>query len=231
MKHLMRTSLCVLVLAACGEKPAPQAAGNTAPAPTADKIAWDDPSKGGELDWPMSGAEAMPTVGASAFGRTGTPGQGSQAIWKRLSSYSGSFLRSWRQALEADDAPPPNDIVDAFNELAFAVTGPTGFWRKTVPGRWLGCESTPDSAPCKKVQELNKDLEQWDQIQKQIESLAPDKSAVFLARNEARILLYLDTYVPTEPSSEAMKATPFYQKNLAQVMDTMANTGTNANDL
>lgn len=219
--------LCIaLAPAACGKDDGgggvPAAPTGVTAAPTAGGVQWDDPNKQSELDWPMQGADAMPVAGASSFARGAAEGQGSQAIWKRLSSYGGSFLRQWKSALQADGAAEPADIVDAFNELAVAVTGPAGFWRKTVPKSWLGCGELAESAPCKKMAELDKELAQWDEVQKQIESLEPERSARFLARNEARILLYLDTYVPDEPSAEAMRTTKFYRKHLASVLDAWA---------
>lgn len=222
--------VCVAMLAtACSkDAPAPASPTGTAPAPTAEQVKWDDPNKPVGLDWPMPGADATPSVAAGAFGRGNN--QGALAIWKRLSKYSGTFLKAWRQSLEAADIPSASDVVDAFNELALAVTGPTGFWRKTVPNRWLGCDAMAETEACKKVASLQKELEQWDAIQKQIETLESEQANQFLSRNEQRITLYLDTYVPNEPSADAMKSTPFYKKNLAQVLDTWAATPTNTGD-
>jgi hypothetical protein len=226
---LIGLAIISVALSACQkDSPSP----GTATAPTAQTVGWDDPAKAGGIDWPMPGAEANPAVGASAFSRGGS-NQGALAIWKRLSKYGGSFLKHWRQSLDSADMPSHTDVVDAFNELALAVTGPTGFWRKTVPNRWFGCEAMADSAPCKKLSSMYKELEQWDAIQKQIESLEGNQATQFLARNEARISLYLDTYVPAEPSADAMRTTPFYQKHLASVLDTMAGqpAPTNNDDL
>ena len=225
---LVGLALISVALFAC-QKDSPSA--GTATAPTAQTVGWDDPAKAGGIDWPMPGAEANPAVGASAFSRGGN-NQGVLAIWKRLSKYGGSFLKHWRQSLEAADMPASTDVVDAFNELALAVTGPTGFWRKTLPARWLGCETETHSEPCRKLGELQPDLAQWDNVQKEIEQLAPERAAHFLARNEARILAYLDMYVPAEPNAEAMAKTPFYQKHLAKVMGARFGSGSaNQDDL
>jgi len=218
--------MCIALIAtACGKDgPAP----SQTDAATAGQVAADDRTHPVALDWPMPGSDPTPSLAAGGLGRG--QNQGALTLWRRLSKYSGTFLKAWRQSLEAADMPTAGDVVDAFNELALAVTGPTGFWRKTVPNRWLGCDAMAESAPCKKVASLQKELEQWDAIQKQIENLEADQANQFLARNEARITLYLDTYVPAEPSADAMKSTPFYKKNLAEVLDTWARQPTGADD-
>lgn len=181
-----------------------------------------------DLTWPLPGDEAAPALGASV----GTDRDSAQVIWRRLGDYGDSFLGPWKKALKAPDAPPPGDVLDAFNELSLAVTGPTGFWRKTVPNQWLGCDATPESAPCKRIAELQAELATWDAVNKQILALDPKKASGFLQRNEARLVGYLETYVPREPSAGAMKETAFYRKHLAAVLETMAGSGpSNANDL
>ena len=203
----------------------------TTPAPSVKSVDWDSPDKVSEVEWPVAGVAPSESTDVAAFGR-GSGNAGVLKIWRRLATYGGTYLKSWRDLLDASAPPPANELVDAFNELALAVTGPTGFWRKTLPARWLGCETETHSEPCRKLGELQPDLAQWDNVQKEIEQLAPERAAHFLARNEARILAYLDMYVPAEPNAEAMAKTPFYQKHLAKVMGARFGSGSaNQDDL
>ena len=52
-------------------------------------------------------------------------------MWSELSAFEGSFLKSYRGAFKGD-APEPVEVLEAFNELGYAVTGHGGFWRRPV---------------------------------------------------------------------------------------------------
>lgn len=192
-------------------------------APTADKVQWDP--KGAPNDapeWPMK-AETITPSAATSFAKSPGATAGPTApneLWSRLKPFSGSYLKAWRSQLDADPASA-TDVVDAFNELAIQVTGPTGFWRKTLPDQWLGCAENGETPPCQKMAAMKDELTQWDGIQKQIQELEPEKAQKFVQKNYAKLVSYLETYVPEEPSAAAMKKTPFYQKHLASVLDGM----------
>lgn len=201
--------VCVM-MASCREAPPA--------APSVDAVSWDDASATTELDWPMQGVAASsadPTAFATPDG-----GGATIEIWRRLSPYASTFLRSWRSALEGTDDPAAMDVLDAFNELAYAITGPGGFWRKTVPQQWLGCGVDAATPPgCEQMTQAERELGRWDAIQKQIGELSPEQAARFLSRNKKRILAYLDTYVPSAPSATGMRDTAFYRTTLAAVLE------------
>ncbi len=211
-----------LALGGCKKDAEPAAPAPAAKeAPAAGKVNWDSPDKAQsttEVDWPIAGVAAGAPGGAQSFAKGGAVVH-PNAVWQKLGEYKGTvFLKQWRENLSGDPGSA-TDIVDAFNELAYAVTGPAGFWRKTVPNQWLGCVENAETEPCKKVTEMQKELGQWDKIQDAISKLAPEKAAAFLSRNSSRMLAYMDTYVPTEPSMTAIKTTPFYKKHLAAALD------------
>lgn len=203
------------------KKDEPAAGAAAAPA---GQVAWD-PKSGpvdGAPEWPVS-PESLAAATAEQFAKKVSTVAGPTApaeFWNRLKDFDGSYLKNWRAQLQADPASA-TDVVDAFNELAIQVTGPTGFWRKTVPEQWLGCKENGETPPCQKMAELKSELAQWDAISQQISALPPEKAKAFVQKNLARMNAYLDTYVPVEPSSEAMKKTAFFQKHLATLLDGM----------
>lgn len=137
-------------------------------------------------------------------------------VWERLSEYEAHYLRSWSSALHA---PPerPLDVLEAFNELAYSVTGPGGFWRKTLPG-WLGCASDAETAPCVALTDAASEFEKWDALQGKIQKLSERKARRFLVKHHEELIEYLDTYVPAEPNDTAMRQTKFYETHLAASM-------------
>ncbi len=185
----------------------------------ANPSSWDSDD---ELVWPMDQtllAAAAPAAGqeSKAFG-IGGGGNAVNGIWKKLEGYQSSYLKTWADAL-AEPPASATEVVDAFNELAFAVTGPQGFWRNTLPKKWLGCENDPESEPCQKLSAEVPKLRKWDKIQAKLSKMSAGKAARFLGRNQGRIMAYFDNYVPQEPSGAAMKDTGFYKDNLEGLLD------------
>lgn len=150
----------------------------------------------------------------AAFGTLG--GNGTAEVWAQLGTYQASYLKTWKGAF--GDSGSANDVVDAFNELAFAVTGPTGFWRDTLPKKWLGCENNQESEPCVQLGKALPELEKWDSVQKKLSNMSEKKAAKFLNRNRTRMLTYFEHYVPQDTSASAMKATGFYKAHLEGVL-------------
>ena len=203
------------LLGGCKKDAAPSAS------PTAGKVAWDDPAKASAgLDWPMSGVPAASAGGTQSFGRGDGGSHTSGEVWQKLGVHAETFLKTWRSQLREPSAAP-SEVLDAFNELAYQITGPTGFWRKTLPQQWLGCSANPDSEACVSVAKVLGELSQWDDIQKRIGGLEASQAKAFLERNAGRMLAYLETYVPAEASSSGMKDTDFYKKKLASILDSV----------
>ena len=148
-------------------------------------------------------------------------------LWSQLGTYGSSHLRTWKDALSAPN-PNARDILDAFNELGYMVTGPAGFWRKTVPEQWFGCQSTPDSVACATLAATSTgELAKWDAFQKEVSEVPDGKELAFLRKNHKRMMDYLETWVPRTPSMSDMQATGFYKEKLEKVMGATAT----ANDL
>ncbi len=189
-------------------------------APAEEKVAapqnWDD-----DLVWPMD-AQLIAAVDtpkgdgeAKEFGVGG--GKAVAHVWAKMATYDSSYLKRWSDVLHQEPSSPA-EVVDAFNELAFAVTGPKGFWRDTLPNSWLGCQNNPESEPCLKLKEAEPELQKWDKIQAKLSKMSDRKAKRFLSRNEARMMAYFDNYVPSDPSASAMKETGFYKTHLDGVM-------------
>ena len=144
-------------------------------------------------------------------------GSGGDRVWQRLSAYEGTLLKSWRGAFD-NVQTDPMDVLDAFNEVAFATTGPAGFWRRTVPARWLGCSFEAASAPCRALSAAGEEFARWDDLQARISALEPHQARRFLARNSRDMLAYLDRYVPAKATAPAMRETPFFADRLAEAL-------------
>ena len=147
-------------------------------------------------------------------------GSNTLGLWKRLGNYGDEYLRAWKSSL-ADPDPAPRDVLDAFNELAYAVTGPRGFWRDTVPNKWLGCASDAGAPACKTL--TANDWASWDKLQEEIGNVPSGQEAAFIAKNGKRMMAYLDTYVPEAPSMSGMKQTAFFKAELAEKMGATAS--------
>jgi hypothetical protein len=149
-------------------------------------------------------------------------------LWARLGSYESSHLRTWKDALASPD-PSTREVLDAFNELGYTITGPAGFWRKTVPNQWFGCDTDTTSVVCKTLAASSAgELKEWDAFQTEIAELPDGKEIAFLRKNLKRMMTYLDTWVPRTASMSDMQATGFYKEKLEKVMGATATT---ANDL
>lgn len=148
---------------------------------------------------------------------TGRSGAKTSQIWARLQAYKGTYLRKFMAAYDKPD-PTAMDTLEAFNELAYQITGPGGFWRKDVPNQWLGCRNQPDSAACGAIETMADDMGRWDGIQEQIVGLDEARAGAFLDQHAGEILTYLDTMVPEELSSAGMQRTPLFEKGLKAAM-------------
>lgn len=132
----------------------------------------------------------------------------------RMDRYTDGYLKAWKEKLRAPK-PEAMDVLEAWTELMLQISGPGGFWKKTVPTLWYGCGEDPASDPCKRLETASRDLAKWDAMQAQIGSLGRGQASGFLRRNQKKLVEYLDTAVPDEPSLSAMQATPFYKQHLA----------------
>ena len=97
------------------------------------------------------------------------------------------------------------------------VTGPTGLWRKTLPQDWFGCKAAADTPACLRLRDLDRELRHADALHAEAAGLSRGQSAGWLKRTEARVVDYLQTYVPLEANLAGVQATAFYREKLADV--------------
>ena len=139
-------------------------------------------------------------------------------LWHALQPSSATYLKAWGDEL----AKPPDDpmlVIDAFNEVAYAVTGPAGLWRKTVPNRYLGCQADPESPPCVTLKSADHEFTRWDALQQRLSKVERAGQARRALRAEgAAMQEYLQTMVPQGQGLAALQETPFFAKNLAPVL-------------
>jgi hypothetical protein len=164
---------------------------------------------------PGEGTPASP--GPDTPDRAGPPTPtGSPALLElvtRLEPFHEGYLRGWKDKLRVA-RPEPADVLDAFAELMVQVTGPAGFWRKTVPMNWLGCATDPSTDGCQRLAAATADFKRWDQVQATITSLGKGQSSAWVNKHHKQLLEYLDEYVPLEPSMSGAQATGFYKEHL-----------------
>src|SRR5690606_10426867 len=109
-----------------------------------------------------------------------------------------AYLSKWREPL-SQPATSPLEVVEALAELMVQVTGPTGFWRHTVPNQWMGCQNDPNTDGCVKLAKARKELDAWDRLFQAMGQLTAATAGPWLNANHARVLEYLDTMVPETP--------------------------------
>lgn len=140
-------------------------------------------------------------------------------VWTQLGSFQDTHLKAWKDALAAGESDSASDVLDAFNELAYTVTGPAGFWRKTLPTQWLGCAANADTDACVALAAAGPDLAKWDAFQAKISTLGSERAAArFLKKNEKRIATYIATYVPVRFSASDIRETGFFKTKLATAL-------------
>ncbi len=135
-----------------------------------------------------------------------------QAVVNRLVTYESAYLHHWKDKLHATTVDPL-DAVGATLELMVQVDK---FWKVTVPTEWLGCKSDPRSVACLDHAKLLKGFRRAEDLRRDMEHLDRSLAALlWLRKNGTRVTVYLDTFVPTETSDSAMRATPFWTERQA----------------
>ncbi len=134
-------------------------------------------------------------------------------LWQSLAKYERNHLRTWRGAFDNQE-PEAIEVLEAWSELAYSITGPGGFWRKTVPHSWLGCAALGNSPACKALDGSKGEFGKWDKFQEKVGNVSEGKAARFLGKNQAKMLDYIKRYVPDAPSASGMEATGFYTDKL-----------------
>jgi hypothetical protein len=164
------------------------------------------------------GVALVVTQGAQTEGMATGKGSKVDVMWSRLQEFRDPYLDDWMAAFDKKK-PEPQDVLEAWNEVAMQVTGPTGFWRGQVPNRWMGCKQLPDSAACGSLSMAEEtDFRKYDSLAESIHEMEPKDARKFLADNYDTMMDYLDHYVPADQSMSGMQKTPFFQESLADAM-------------
>ena len=140
------------------------------------------------------------------------------ALHEKLLQYEDSHLSAWSSALQEEN-PAALDVLEAWSELAYKVTGKSGFWQKTVQNEWFGCEMEPDEPACRKLRQMTSEFKEWDEVQQKIETLSERSAKRYLRRNNKRLTNYINRYVPEDMSASGMKETGIFQDDLADIIN------------
>ncbi len=134
-------------------------------------------------------------------------------LWTVLGRYRRTYLAAWSEKLAG---PPASamDALDAFHELMAQITGPGGFWRKTVPQQWFGCVDAPGSEQCKRLTKANEEMAIWDDYQKRMAGQKGAAAKAWLKSHKPRMLAYCERFVPVTPNMSAAESTGFYVDKL-----------------
>jgi len=141
-----------------------------------------------------------------------------KALWEELAQHEDAFLDAYAEQFQA----MPNEaqeVLAAYSELSYQITGFGGLWRKTVPDKYFGCAANDHMPICKKFKQVHNSFSKWDKLQEQIMELDTEKQArKFLKKNGKELQEYIRYYVPKDESFSAVQATPFFSENLASSM-------------
>ena len=141
-----------------------------------------------------------------------------QALWSELAKHESAYLGAYAEYFEGSPNEPL-ELVNAFNELAYNITGPGGLWRKTVPDKYFGCAANEHMPICQKFKETQQTFSKWDKLQAQMLDIGDDRAArKFLKSHQQELEQYLRDFVPENESFSAVQATPFFSNNLASAM-------------
>ena len=170
-------------------------------------------------------AAAVLTLAAVAFwslrqdptGMAIGDGGAQKALWETLAP-NAKFLKAYGEQL----AQPPDDpmlALAAFNEMAYAVTGPAGLWRKTLPKSYFGCASDDSQPMCDEFKRMEALLAPWDQFQARIDNVGDERAArAFLRENAKRFQEYTRTFVPRDMGLDEVQQTPFFHDHFARYL-------------
>ncbi|MBM4373411.1 MAG: hypothetical protein FJ098_17270, partial [Deltaproteobacteria bacterium] len=142
-----------------------------------------------------------------------------QVLWEGLATYEDTYLMAYADYFQSGDSDPL-ELLNAFNELAYKVTGAGGIWRDTVPNKYFGCQANEDFAICVELRRSEEVLSRWDAFQEAAGAVeTPLQASRFLVKHGAEMQEYLDTYVPRNDSLSAIQATSFFSSRLAPALE------------
>lgn len=138
-----------------------------------------------------------------------------QAVWNELASHEDTYLAAYADYFQEGDTDAL-ELLGAFNELAYQVTGSGGLWRDTVPNKYFGCQMNADFEICVELERAEETFAKWDAFQRQASEVdSSHQAARFILRNGDQMQEYLQTFVPANESLSAVQDTPFFGQKFA----------------
>ncbi len=138
-----------------------------------------------------------------------------QAVWNDLASHEDTYLVAYSDYFQEGDTDAL-ELLSAFNELAFQVTGAGGLWRDTVPNKYFGCQMNDDFEICVELKKAEEAFAKWDAFQQKAAEIDSGFQATkFIVRHGGEMREYLQTFVPANESLSAVQDTPFFARNFA----------------
>ena len=178
---------------------------------------------GGAVGLGIIGAVALlMTVGSNPTGQaTGSRDRKAvgktvkQAVWNDLAAHEDTYLAAYTDYFQEGDTDPL-ELLSAFNELAFQITGAGGLWRDTVPNKFFGCQANEDFEICVQLKKAEETFARWDAFQDAAAGIdSTFKATKFITGRGDEMQEYLRTFVPANESLSAVQATPFFAQHFA----------------
>jgi len=138
-----------------------------------------------------------------------------QAVWNELAAHEETYLTAYADYFQEGDKDPL-EMLSAFNELAYQVTGAGGLWRDTVPNKYFGCQVNEDFKICIELKKAEETFARWDAFQSRAAEVdTSSRARKFIYRHGDEMREYLRIFVPGNESLSAVQATPFFAHNFA----------------
>ena len=137
------------------------------------------------------------------------------AIWERLKKYDKSYLVRWAPVFRRESRYA-SDLIDAWNDLGYTMTGPDGLWRTKVPNEWLRCDKNPTQKACQALIAHEPIFKEWDVFQEKISRTEPRRGGSFLLAHVDDLEQHMDTYLMEAPTREAMMEPRFYKEQMRE---------------
>ena len=136
-------------------------------------------------------------------------------MWGSLSKFQQPYLESYASHFQSspDD---PLALIAALDKLMYAVTGPSGMWRSHIPKKYFGCSANHDMPICQQFQRLDMAFLPWETLHVQLSSIrTPQEAEAFLSQYGDKLKQYLEYYVPSDKTLDAVQTTPFFKDQLS----------------
>ncbi len=138
--------------------------------------------------------------------------------WDTLETRCAVYLEAYEELFDErpDDAL---EVLAAFNEVAYRVTGPGGLWRRDVPGTFFGCPFNDHLPICRRFVELESLFTEWDEMQQRIEEIDSERAARrFLREHGDGLIEYLEYYVPAAVNLSGVLSTSLFTQRIADTI-------------